>query len=500
MILAKSIKVKNYINGKWVDAVSKKTLKSINPADKKDVVAVVPRSGKKDVDNAVKAARKALETWRLTPAPERGEILFKAAQLLLENKKRLGDLIVREMGKVKKESDGDVQEAIDIGYYFAAEGRKGWGQTFESELKNKSIRSIRQPVGVFACITPWNFPIAIPGWKLFPALVYGNTVVFKPSNYTSACAFELVKIFEKAGVPEGVLNLVNGKGSEVGDMLVKRKDIDAISFTGSTAVGKGIGKLCGEKLKPHSLEMGGKNPIIVMDDAKLDLAVDGCIWAGFGTTGQRCTAGSRVIVHKKIFDKFQKRFVARVKKLKLGPGNKKGIDVGPLINEEQLKKVDEYVRIGKTKDKAKLLCGGSFCKTGSCRDGFFYQPTVFTNVATDMTIAQEEIFGPVVALIKADNLNDAIKKANNIKYGLSSAIFTQDINNAEIAARDLRAGLVYINTSTIGAEIQTPFGGLKGTGNGHREAGGYGGAIETYTELKVISTDFSGKLQKAQMD
>ncbi|MBW3012611.1 aldehyde dehydrogenase family protein, partial [Candidatus Woesearchaeota archaeon] len=445
------------------------------------------------------AARKALETWRLTPAPKRGEILFKAAQLLLENKDRLGDLIVREMGKVKKEADGDVQEAVDIGFYFAAEGRRGWGQTFESELKNKSIKSIRQPVGVFACITPWNFPIAIPAWKIFPALVYGNTVVLKPSQYTAACAHEFVKLFEKAGLPKGVLNLVNGAGSEVGNILVNHEGIDGLSFTGSTAVGRGIGESCGKRLIKHSLEMGGKNPIIVMDDANLDLAVDGCIWAGFGTTGQRCTAGSRVIIHKKVFDQFQKKFIEKVKKLKLGPGNK-NVDVGPLINEEQLKKVNEYVQIGKTKDKAKLLCGGDYCKTADCKNGYFYQPTVFTNVTTKMTIAQDEIFGPVVALIKADSLQDAIKKANSIKYGLSSSIFTQNINNAETAARDLQAGLVYINTSTIGAEIQTPFGGLKGTGNGHREAGGYGGAIETYTELKVISTDYSGKIQKAQID
>jgi aldehyde dehydrogenase (NAD+) len=493
-----AVKIKNYIGGKWVDSVSKKTVKSLNPANTKDVVAIVPRSGKKDVDNAVKAAKKALESWRLMPAPKRGEILFKAAQLMLENKHRLGNLIVKEMGKVKPEADGDVQEGIDIGFYFAAEGRRGWGQTFESELKNKTIKSIRQPVGVFACITPWNFPIAIPAWKIFPALIYGNTIVFKPSQYTAACAYELVKIFEKAGVPKGVLNLVNGAGGEVGDPLLNHKDIDGVSFTGSTAVGKGIGKICGEKLRPHSLEMGGKNPIIIMDDADLELAVDGCIWAGFGTTGQRCTAGSRVIVHKKIFDKFQKLFVNRVKKLKLGPGNKK-IDVGPLVNEDQVKKSHQYVQIGK-KEKAKLLCGGNFHKTGDCKNGYFYKPTVFTNVKPNMRIAQEEIFGPVVALIKANSLQDAIKIANNIEYGLSSSIFTQNINNAETAARDLQAGLVYVNTSTIGAEIQTPFGGLKGTGNAHREAGGHGGAIETYTELKIISVDYSGKIQKAQID
>ena len=494
--------LKNYIDGKWVFSENKKTFNSINPAYTDDIVAKVPESNKNDIDKAVKSAKEAFQEWRLVPAPKRGEILFEVANLLKLNKNKLGDLVAREMGKQKKEAYGDVQEAIDMGFYMAGEGRRASGEVLESELKNKSIKTIRQPVGVFGLITPWNFPTAIPCWKIFPALIYGNTVVFKPSQYTSACAQKIVEIFdevfEKHNVTKGVLNLVHGKGSEAGNALINHKDIDGISFTGSTSVGKKIAEILGPKFKKCSLEMGGKNVIIVMDDADLDLSVEGALWAGFGTTGQRCTAASRILIHESVYDKFTKMFVDSARKLKLGYSLDKDTDVGPLINEDAYNKVKKYIATGRM--EGKLLCGGKSVSTKGLDKGYFIEPTIFGDVKATAVIAQEEIFGPVVALIKIKSLKHAIDVANNVEYGLSSSIFTSSIHNAEIASRELQTGLVYINTSTIGAEIQTPFGGLKNSGNGHREAGGRGGAIDTYTNIKVISSDFSGKLQKAQID
>ncbi|MBI1969620.1 aldehyde dehydrogenase family protein [Candidatus Woesearchaeota archaeon] len=489
----------NYINGKWVTAVSRKTFKSLNPANTKDIVGIFPRSDARDVDHAVRAAKKAFSKWKAIPAPKRGELLFEVAELLRKRKTKLGDLVTREMGKVKKEGHGDVQEAVDMAYYMAAEGRRLHGQTMPSELRNKSIRTVREPVGVFALITPWNFPVAIPAWKIFPALVCGNTVVFKPSNYTAACAAEFVSLFDEIGIPPGVLNLVHGYGSEAGEALINHNGLNGISFTGSSAVGRHVAEIVAPKFIKHCLEMGGKNVVIVMDDADIDLAVDGCIWAGFGTTGQRCTAASRVVIHKKVYNTFREKFVKRARKLKIGNGLKKGIEMGPLINEDAVKKVEKYIDIAKKRDKVRMLCGGKRHTQGECKYGHFFQPTIYDNVKPKHVIACEEIFGPVVALMKADNFEHAIKIANGVEYGLSSAIFTRDVNRAEYAARALEAGIVYINTATIGAEIQAPFGGVKRTGNGHREAGGIGGALETYTEMKVITIDYSGKIQKAQI-
>ena len=487
------LQFKNYINGRWVNSSSGKTLKDINPANQ-EVVCVVPQSNAKDVDYAVKSARAAFSKWKATPAPVRATILQKAARLLEERKEAIARLMCKEMGKVLVECRGDVQEGIDIGYYMAGEGRRLFGQTMPSELRNKHIRTVREPVGVFVLITPWNFPIAIPSWKIFPALVCGNTVVFKPSSYVPASASRLVEIFEEAGLPPGVLNLVHGTGSEAGDALITHDNIDGVSFTGSTAAGMKIGEHCGKHLIKHSLEMGGKNAVIVMDDADLDLAVDGCVWGGFGTTGQRCTASSRVLVHEKVYNTFKSKFVARVKKLRLGNGLKKGVDVGPLINEDAVKKVERYM----SARGLKILCGGKRAVSGPLKKGFFFEPTIIDNPPRTHAVSFEEIFGPVVALMKVQNFDDAIKAANSVDYGLSSAIFTQDVNLAHRAAELLETGLVYINSATIGAEVQSPFGGIKNTGNGHREAGGLGGALETYTEMKVINIDFSGSLQKAQ--
>ena len=492
-------KIKNFINGKWIDALDGRTLKSINPADTSDIVVIIPRSGQNDIDMAVAAARKAYEKWRLTPAPRRGEIILKAAEMICKRKQELGELVTREMGKVLPEGLGDVQEAIDMAYYMGSEGRRLSGETVPSELPDKDCKSIRVPIGIFALITPWNFPTAIPAWKIFPSLVSGNTVVFKPSIYTPVCATSLVKIIAEAGIPDGVLNLVHGTGEEIGEYLATHPDIDGVSFTGSTAVGEKLARMCSASDKEISCEMGGKNAIIVMDDAKLELAVEGTIWGGFGTTGQRCTATSRVVAHEAVYNKFLDMLTKAASRLRLGSGLSKTTDVGPVINEAQMQKILNYIDIG-IKEGAKLIMGGKAYKKGPCAKGYFIEPTIFADVKPNMHIAQEEIFGPVVSVIKTKNMEDAIKIVNNVKYGLSSAIYTQDVNNSAIAERDLDTGLVYINASTIGAEIQLPFGGTKKSGLGHREAGGRGGAIDMFTKWKVIYRDYSGRLQKAQID
>ena len=492
-------RIKNYINGRWIDSKSGKTFQSVNPANKNEVVGIVSKSGREDVDQAIKAAREAYEGWRLTPAPRRGEILFRAAESFSKSKETLGRLVTREMGKILTEGLGDVQEAIDMGYYMAGEGRRLSGETVPSELPDKDTKSIRVPIGVFGLITPWNFPIAIPSWKIFPALICGNTVVFKPSSETSVCAAKFVEILVEAGVPKGVLNLVHGPGGEVGEYLVSHRGVDAISFTGSTDVGRRLEGICGAIHRMIVTEMGGKNAIIVMDDANLDLAVEGAIWGGFGTSGQRCTATSRVVIHKKVYKKFTEQFKTTASRLRMGDGLKKETDVGPVINESQFRKILNYIEVGK-KEGATLILGGKVYQKGDCAKGFFIEPTIFGDAKPGMRIAQEEIFGPVVTLIKADDLKDAIRIVNGTSYGLSSAIYTQDVNSSAIAERDLESGIVYINASTIGAEIQLPFGGVKESGYGRKEAGGRGGALDTYSRWKVIYRDFSGKLQKAQID
>ncbi|MBI5561812.1 MAG: aldehyde dehydrogenase family protein [Deltaproteobacteria bacterium] len=489
----------NLIDGKRVPAASGRTIISLNPADTGEVVGVVPASGKEDVDMAVAAARRAYASWRLVPAPKRGEIIFRAAELLVKNKAGLGRLVTREMGKVIAEGLGDAQEAIDMAYYMAGEGRRLSGETVPSELPFKDCKSVREPIGVFALITPWNFPAAIPAWKIFPALIAGNTVVFKPSCHTPVCASRLVEIITEAGLPPGVINLVHGAGEEIGEYLAAHPGIDGVSFTGSTAVGERLARLCEAPGKEVSCEMGGKNPIIVMDDACLELAVEGAVWGAFGTAGQRCTAASRLIAHEKVHDRFVEMFVNAAKRLRLGSGLNADTHVGPLINGAQMKKVLGYIETGK-KEGATLVIGGGRCTDGALGAGWFVEPTIFTGVTPDMRIAREEIFGPVASVIKTRGLADAIAIANATDYGLSASIYTQDVNNGAIAERDLDAGIVYINAPTIGAEIQLPFGGVKRSGLGRREAGGRGGSLDMFTRWKVIYRDYSGKLQKAQMD
>ncbi len=486
----------NYIDGEWVDAASGETFESTSPANS-DAIGVFPRSSAEDVERAVTAAKRAYEDWRLVPAPKRGELLFRFAHLLSEQKEDLAQLMAHEMGKVLPEARGDVQEAIDMAYYMGGEGRRLFGQTTPSELRDKFNMSVRQPIGVVGVITPWNFPIAIPSWKMLPALVCGNTVVFKPATDTPALGERFVELLIEAGVPAGVVNIVHGGGGQVGDALVRHPDVPVISLTGSRETGVEVTKTCADRLKHIHLELGGKNAIIVMDDADLDLAVEGIVWSAFGTSGQRCTAASRVIAHEAVYDELASRLVESAEQLRLGVGWEEDTDVGPVINRAALEKIDSYTAIGRD-EGASLLTGGEVASGNGLDKGFYYRPTVFGDVDPGMRIAQEEIFGPTVAVIKVRDVDEAIEVSNGIKYGLSSSIFTQDVNRAFRAMRDLKAGITYINAGTIGAEVHLPFGGVKDTGNGHREAGQ--AALDFFTEWKSIYVDYSGKLQKAQID
>jgi acyl-CoA reductase-like NAD-dependent aldehyde dehydrogenase len=488
---------KNLIGGQWVASHSGKTFQNINPANHDDIVGEFQQSDAADIDAAVAAAGEAWKTWRLTPAPKRAEVLYRCGEILLSRKEKYANDMTREMGKVLAETRGDVQEAIDMTYYMAGEGRRLFGQTTPSELPNKFAMSVRQSIGVCGMITPWNFPMAIPSWKMMPALISGNTLVLKPAEDTPLSSYHLVQILTEAGVPRGVVNLVSGDGPGAGAPLSQHKEVPVVSFTGSSSVGRIIAQACAPDFKHCSLEMGGKNIIIVMEDANLDLAVDGAIWGGFGTTGQRCTAASRVAVHKSIYKEFIDRFVDRAKSLKVGNGLDASTDMGPCINEQQLKTVMSYVEIGKN-EGAKLLTGGNRLDSDAYAKGWFHSPTVFGDCSPKMRIAQEEIFGPVVSVIPFDSFEQAIDIANGVPYGLSASIYTRDVNRAFQATRDLYTGIVYVNAPTIGAETHLPFGGTKQTGNGHREAAI--AAIDFFSEWKTIYIDYSDKLQRAQID
>jgi len=486
----------NFIGGEWVGAASGETFESIVPATG-EVLGSFPRSGAEDVDRAVAAAKEAFEEWRLVPAPKRGEILLHFARLLEDEKQELTELMSREMGKVLAEAGGDVQEAIDMSVYMAGEGRRLFGHTTPSELRDKFQMSVRMPIGVVGAITPWNFPIAIPAWKLAPALVCGNTIVFKPAEDTPLLAERFIELLGEAGLPPGVVNLVHGYGEEAGDRLVRHPDVPVITFTGSRDTGVLVTKNAADQLKHVHLELGGKNGIVVMEDADLELAVEGIVWSAFGTSGQRCTAASRVIVHDRVYDELQRRLVERAEQMRIGPGWDPETDLGPVINREALDKIHAYTGIG-ADEGATLLTGGEIAGEGELGRGFFYRPTVFADVEPQMRIAQEEIFGPTTALIRVHDFDEALRVANGIRYGLSSAIFTQDVNRAFRAMRDLQAGITYVNAGTTGAEVHLPFGGTKDTGNGHREAGQ--AALDVFTEWKSIYVDYSGRLQRAQID
>src|SRR5215211_5704378 len=491
-------KYPNYIGGEWVASSSGEWFEDANPADTRDLVGRFPVSGAEDVEAAVRAAKGAADRWRRLPAPRRAEILFRLGEILIRDKDRFSREMTREMGKVLKEAGGDVQEAIDCTYYTAGEGRRLHGFTTPAEMPNKFAMCVRQPVGVCGLITPFNFPMAIPSWKLIPALVCGNTVVLKSGEDVPLSALNLVKACEQAGIPKGVVNLINGHGEDVGPVMVGHKDVRLISFTGSTNTGRIIAEQCARNNKIVSLEMGGKNAIIVMDDADIDNAVEGSLWGAFGTSGQRCTASSRLVVHKKVYKKFVEKFVEKAKKLRVGNGLETRTEVGPVINQAAMDKILSYIEIGQKEDKAKLACGGNRLTKGDYKNGYFIEPTVFTDVRAGMRIEQEEIFGPVTAIIPFSTLDEAIDIVNGVKYGLSSAIYTQDVNQAFYATQELYTGIVYFNSATIGAEVHLPFGGTKGTGNGHREAGTQ--VLDIFSEWKSIYVDYSGRLQKAQID
>ncbi|HEY7059587.1 MAG TPA: aldehyde dehydrogenase family protein [Vicinamibacterales bacterium] len=488
---------KNFIDGRWVASGAGQTFENRNPANTDDLIGRFQQSTAGDVRSALAAAARAYERWRLVPAPRRAEILFKAAQLIVDRKEQFARDMTREMGKVLNETRGDVQEAIDMTFYMAGEGRRMFGQTVPSELRNKFAMSVRQPLGVCSIITPWNFPMAIPSWKIVPALVCGNTVVFKPASQTPLSALNFVNVLTEAGVPAGVVNLVTGDGPEVGTPMTTDDVVRVVSFTGSTHVGRIVNQAAAPSFKKVHLEMGGKNVIMIMDDANLELAVDGCLWGGFGTTGQRCTAASRVVVHEKVYKKFVDAFISRARALRVGDGLEEATDMGPSNSQSQLETVVRYVKIGQ-EEGATLATGGRRLDSPAYAKGYFHEPTIFTDVSPKMRIAREEIFGPVVSVIPCKSIDEAIEIGNGVEYGLSASIYTQDINRAFAAMRDLYTGIFYVNAPTIGAEVHLPFGGTKNTGNGHREAGV--AALDVFSEWKSVYIDFSGKLQKAQID
>ncbi|MFN2525272.1 MAG: aldehyde dehydrogenase family protein [Actinomycetota bacterium] len=486
----------NFIAGEWIDAASGQTFESRNPADRNEILGSFARSAAEDVDRAVQAARKAYPDWMQTPAPTRADYLLRVALLLEERKEDLSEVMTREMGKTLKESRADVQEGIDFAHYMAGEGRRFFGQSIPAELRNKFYMTVRHPVGVVGLITPWNFPIAIPLWKIAPALVSGCTAIFKPAEDTPLCAALLVDMFREVGLPPGVLNLVNGFGEECGAPLVDHPDVRAISFTGSLEVGRMINEKCGRAMKRCSLELGSKNALIVMPDAQLDLAVEASAWGAFATSGQRCTATSRLIVHDDVRPEFTERLLDRVSDMKVGNGLDPDVELAPVINENQKNRVLEYVSLGQ-QEGAKVLIGGEELKGKEYENGYFLAPTVFDAMTPEMRISKEEIFGPVTGIMTVESVEEAIEIANGTEYGLSCSIYTHDITYVFKAVQLLEFGVVYVNAPTIGAEIQVPFGGMKNTGNGHREAGPQ--SFDEFTEWKTVGIDFSGKLQRAQM-
>jgi acyl-CoA reductase-like NAD-dependent aldehyde dehydrogenase len=487
----------NFIAGKWVAPASGEYFENANPADTSDRVGRFPLSNAEDVERAVRSAKRGFELWRGTPAPARGDVLRRIGDLLTARKEELANLMTREMGKPLTETRGDVQEGIDTAYYAATVGRQLAGRTVPSELRNKWAMSFRRPIGVCGIITPFNFPLAIPTWKMFPALLCGNACIFKPAEDVPHAGHALVEIMLEAGLPPDVIQLLHGVGEAVGAAIVNHPEIPVISFTGSTETGRVVGEICGRMHKRLSLEMGGKNAMIVMNDADLDLALDGLLWGAFGTTGQRCTATSRLIVQDGVHDDFVSRLVDRARAMRLGDGRATGTDVGPLVNEFAREKVERYIDIGQN-EGADLLCGGRRPTANGLEKGFFFEPTVFARVRQGMRIEQEEIFGPVLSTIRVKTLDEAIEINNGVRYGLSSSLYTRDVNAAFRALNELDNGITYINAPTIGAEAHLPFGGVKQTGNGHREGGWE--VYEFYSETKVGYVDFSGSLQRAQID
>jgi aldehyde dehydrogenase (NAD+) len=491
------MRFKNLIGGRRTAPSTGKYFENRNPANTRDLIGSFPESGPEDIDAAVGAAEEGFRLWSRVPAPARGDVLRRVGDLLTERKEQIARAMTREMGKVLAETRGDVQEGIDTAYYAASEGRRLFGHTVPSELRSKWAMSYRRPIGVVGLITPFNFPMAIPTWKMFPALVCGNSVVLKPSEDVPHTAHLLVEILLEAGLPPSVVQLVHGRGASAGKALVEHPRVQVISFTGSTATGSAIGETCGRMHKRLSLEMGGKNAIIVMDDADLELALDGVLWGAFGTTGQRCTATSRLLLHRRIHNRFLNRLVDAAERLKLGDGRKPESQVGPLIHEAAREKVERYVGIA-ADEELDLVTGGRRPRSPALQRGWFYRPTIVAGVRPKSRLAQEEIFGPVLSVMRFSSFDEAVRINNGVRYGLSSSVYTRNTNLAFRAMQELDNGITYINAPTIGAEAHLPFGGVKQTGNGHREGGWE--VYEFYSETKVCYVDYSGTLQRAQID
>ena len=491
------MKFKNFIAGRWAAPSTRSYFENRNPADTRDLIGHFPDSGAADVAAAVRSADAGFRLWSRVPAPARGDVLRRVGDLLAERKEAIARAMTREMGKVLAETRGDVQEGIDTAYYAASEGRRLFGHTVPSELRSKWAMSYRRPIGVAGLITPFNFPMAIPTWKMFPALLCGNSVVIKPSEDVPHTVHLLVEILLEAGLPPEVIQLVHGRGEVAGKALVEHSGVSLISFTGSTATGAMIGETCGRLHKRLSLEMGGKNAMIVMDDADLDLALEGVLWGAFGTTGQRCTATSRLLLHRRIHDRFLRRLADAAERLVLGDGRKPGSEVGPLIHEAARDKVEQYVSIG-LEEGLELVTGGKRPRSPRLARGWFYRPTIFAGARAGSRLAQEEIFGPVLTVLRFGSFDEAVRINNGVKYGLSSALYARDTNLAFRAMQQLDNGITYVNAPTIGAEAHLPFGGVKQTGNGHREGGWE--VYDFYSETKVCYVDYSGVLQRAQID
>jgi methylmalonic acid semialdehyde dehydrogenase len=487
---------RNFIAGKWTDSTSSKTAKNINPANTDEVLGTVKQATRDEARAAVEAAIEAFRGWRSTPAPARGKIVGKAARLFEEHKEELATILTREEGKTLAESRGELQRSINVAEFCAGESRRMNGETIQSELPSNFAYTIKQPLGVVACVTPWNFPVAIPVWKIAPALVAGNSVVFKPASLTPATAVRIVEIFEEAGIPPGVLNLVLGSGSEAGDEIINHPAVKAVSFTGSNEVGIRLYEEVSRRGAKVQCEMGGKNPVVVLEDADLDLAVESTAQGAFGSSGQRCTATSRAVVVNEIADEFVERIARRAESMRIGDGMDPDTEMGPSVDESQFKTVLKYIDIGR-EDGATMVCGGTRATGNGLEKGYFVNPTVFDHVTPDMRIAREEIFGPVLSVLRAKDFDEAMQIANDTEYGLSSSVFSNDAARIFRFVDEIETGMTHINSPTTGGEAHIPFGGIKGTGIGDREQGST--ALDFYTELKVVYVDYTGRKREGNL-
>jgi len=486
----------NFIGGEWIKSSASKSAPNVNPANTDDVIGDIPLATREEARRAVEAAAEAFAKWRSTPAPTRGRIVAQAARLLETNKEELAQTLTREEGKTIAESRGELQRSINVAEFCAGESRRLTGETIPSELPLNFAYTIKQPLGVVACVTPWNFPVAIPVWKIAPALVAGNTVVFKPATLTPGTATRIVELFEEAGIPPGVLNLILGSGSEAGEEIINHPAVKAVSFTGSNGVGIRLYEQASRRGAKVQCEMGGKNPVIVLEDCDIDLAVESTVQGAFGSTGQRCTATSRAVVVNQIADEFVQRIAKRAQSMRIGAGVDPQTEMGPSVDENQFKTVLQYIDVGR-EDGATMVCGGERVTGDGFDKGYFVRPTLFDHVTPDMRIAREEIFGPVLAVLRVKDFDEAMQVANDSEYGLSSSIFSNDASRIFRFVDDIETGMTHINSPTTGGEAHIPFGGIKGTGIGDREQGST--ALDFYTDLKVVYVDYTGRKREGNL-